>query len=553
MLPVKIALSEGLQLNSVGQRINSYKITLVLEAIALAIIIFIAGYLRLNNILVNPGWYTDETTHIDIAQNLLSGRIQYLAVTDSTLLFARFPLFQSTLAGTMALLGEGIIALRTLTGGLGVLSALTLYIIVRRTTHNPALALAGALSLAIYPTAVIYSRIGFSYALLAPMVLLTVGGLTHYITNNKRTGLVVASLVVGLGVTSDLMMATLAPVIGLVVLWHRWRDLFWCVPLVATPFGIYIATMLITNPDVFLYDFPWIISRLSTMTLPEQIDNVILNYETILTENLWITLGIIGLFMLRHRQLKIIALLCFFIPVASLGRTVALFHLSFYYMIPLLPIPMIGLGALLIYGSQHIHNAVQEINIPFAYPYMLKPIAGAALAFLIIWMPLAASLNRTASETTEGFSTSIDAFLTNAEAATDIAEFINANTSSNDLVIGSVPYLWMLDTRVSDYQISAAWDGLETPHLPLDIPRERFAFDPSFDQAKYVIVDNLWRFWGNVHVEGLTDLYAKLGPEWPLVYQSQDVQVYQNPDYRGGNILNGVLERAMSRHQNPAP
>ena len=83
----------------------------------------LAAYLRLANLPDNPGWYTDEGTHLDIAQNLLRGRTQYLALTQSTLLVARMPLFEMLLVGVMRLSGnEGIGALRALTGGLGVLS-----------------------------------------------------------------------------------------------------------------------------------------------------------------------------------------------------------------------------------------------------------------------------------------------------------------------------------------------------------------------------------------------------------------------------------------------
>jgi hypothetical protein len=64
-----------------------------LEVLALTLILIFGAYLRLNNLPDNPGWYTDEATHLDIARQLLQGRTQYLAVTQSTLLFGRLPLF----------------------------------------------------------------------------------------------------------------------------------------------------------------------------------------------------------------------------------------------------------------------------------------------------------------------------------------------------------------------------------------------------------------------------------------------------------------------------
>jgi hypothetical protein len=64
----------------------------LLEPASLLLILALAAYLRLARLADNPAWYTDEGTHVDIAQRLLQGRAQYLALTQSTLLAARMPL-----------------------------------------------------------------------------------------------------------------------------------------------------------------------------------------------------------------------------------------------------------------------------------------------------------------------------------------------------------------------------------------------------------------------------------------------------------------------------
>ena len=60
----------------------------------MALILILAAYLRLANLAVNPAWYTDEGTHLDIVRHLLDGRVQYLAINQSSLLFSRLPLFE---------------------------------------------------------------------------------------------------------------------------------------------------------------------------------------------------------------------------------------------------------------------------------------------------------------------------------------------------------------------------------------------------------------------------------------------------------------------------
>lgn len=139
------------------------------EKLALLLILGLAAFLRLTNLTHNPGWYTDEATHLDIARHLLRGQTQYLAITQSFLLFGRMPLFEWLLAGALTLGGEGMATLRTLTGLLGVATVGGLYWATRPLSRR--LALLAALLLAIYPPAVLYSRLGFSYNLLALLML----------------------------------------------------------------------------------------------------------------------------------------------------------------------------------------------------------------------------------------------------------------------------------------------------------------------------------------------------------------------------------------------
>ena len=124
------------------------------EAAALLLILSLAAYLRLANRADNPGWYSDEGTHIDIAMNLMEGRAQSLAITQSMLLVARPPLFHLLLAGLFRLWGAGIETLRAFTGGLGVASVALLYWVMRK-AQGAGPALLSAVMLAIYPDAIL--------------------------------------------------------------------------------------------------------------------------------------------------------------------------------------------------------------------------------------------------------------------------------------------------------------------------------------------------------------------------------------------------------------
>src|SRR5512135_2659950 len=99
-----------------------------LEPLAVAVILLLASYLRLANVAVNPAWYTDEGPHLDIARHMLQGRMQYLAINQSWLLFSRLPLFEILLSGA-ALSGRvSILTLRTVTAVLGTITVAALYV-----------------------------------------------------------------------------------------------------------------------------------------------------------------------------------------------------------------------------------------------------------------------------------------------------------------------------------------------------------------------------------------------------------------------------------------
>ncbi|MEM7798808.1 MAG: hypothetical protein AAF633_06445, partial [Chloroflexota bacterium] len=53
-------------------------------------------------------------------------------------------------------------------------------------------------------------------------------------------------------------------------------------------------------------------------------------------------------------------------------------------------------------------------------------------------------------------------------------------------------------------------------------------FDPRFEQAAYIIEDNLWRNWAYFHMPEL-EAKREAFTRWPLVYQAGEIVVYRNP------------------------
>jgi len=495
------------------------------EVVLLLLILGLAAYLRLHNVGENPGWYTDEATHLDIAHHLMQGRWQYLAVNQSTLLFARMPLFELTLTGAMRVFGVEMFTLRLLTGSLGVLSVGLLYGVCRRLLpRERLLPLLAALMLAIYPQAVLYSRFGVSYNLLTPMVLLALFGLTVYWRSGARYGVALAAGVVGIGFVSDLMIGSLVAPLLLVVFARRWRDMVWVLPLIALPFGLYTVLMLITVPDAFWFDLNYTLFRLNKLTLAGQIGNVALNYTTLLSQDVWFPIGLFGLFLLREAHFKATALLLLLLPLVVLGRTVALTSLSAYYMIPLLPLVALGAAAfvryapLILWRMSDFGDVIQNQSI--------RRLAVMSLILFVIGVPLMTSLALTLNHVNGHYQTAIDPFLLDPAAVQQAAEFINDRTTPDDVVIASPAMAWLLTAHAADFQMSVSAMGLDSIHIPSNLPPERYAFDPRLENARFVVVDDLWRNWGVVHIPQAARMLQEV-ERWTLVFEAGSLQVYE--------------------------
>ncbi len=504
---------------------KSYK---YVEIVFLIAILLAAAYLRLVNIAATPGWYTDETTHILIARNLVHGHMQYMAIDDSFLLFGRPPLFEYALAGLCRLFGSSIEVLRVFTACLGIASTLLLYATIRHAVQDKWFALVSAFSLAIYPDALLYSRFGFSYNLLSPLVIILIWALCLYIRTSRRRFLAIAALVIGIGGLSDIMMFAFIVLLFVVIIGIRWKDSLWNIPLVFLPFAVYGLLSLLTIPDAFLFDLNYTLSRLGGVPIGQQISTLANNYTTLLSQGIWIPLGIVGLFLIRDRQLRASTLLCLLLPIVVIGRTVALYHLSFYYMIPLLPLIALGVGALLRYGLPYVTQVIGD-GLRFFLPnQQMRTTIAFGLAFALIATPLVVSLQSSLMNVQNGFRTTIDAFLIHPDEARTVAAQINDSITPQTIIIASPAVAWLFDAQVADFQMVVAAQGIETPHLPANIPDSRWAFDLDYETADFIIIDHLWYNWGIYHIPGLQEIIGDV-TTWPVAAQSGQITAYRNP------------------------
>lgn len=517
-----------------------------LRGLLLAAILILAGYLRFYNLSTNPGWYGDEGTLVEIAGNLLEGRIEYYSLGRSTLLAARLPLFPVLLAGVMRLFGKGITTLRYFTAGLAVSSVFFLYWTVRHMLGKEGqwMAFTAALLLAIYPGAVFYSRIGFSYNLLPLIVIGVMGLFWEYLETENKSYLLISGLLLGIGTVSEVVMFAFLPVLFLVGAVKNWKWAFQAVLTAMVPLGIYAGLNLLLIPDVFLYDVQYTFFRLGELPLIIQYPFAVYNLTKLISSDVWWAFAVIGLFMIKNKKLRHLSFLMFIIPLFLLARTAYLPELSFYYLIPLFPVVALGAAGLLTRGTPVVIEMIQRgveslihlIGLHKKQNIFIKtlrkwavPLTVSLIGFPVLFGPFLIPAVEGVISVRSGLNSSLEPILVDPETALEAVNFVNQRTTADDLVITSPAIGWALDARVVGFQLAMAYRGEATKHFPDDLPRERFVHPADYQQASFALVDPMWKNWGVPNLEGLQPITDQVG-SWELVLDNDQIQVYQNPD-----------------------
>lgn len=485
---------------------NSHKWLLI------SAILILAGFMRLWNLEANPAWYTDEGTHLEIAKHLMQSKTQYLGITDSYLIAARLPLFEHLLALWARLISLSMFSLRLLTSFLGLLSVTLVYRVVKTTSKNEVFAILSMVLFAIYPQAVIYSRFGFSYNLLPPLILFGIYGLLRYQQTASYKYLLLVCLVFGFATLSDFIAFSFLPSIIFIILITQRKHTFVAILLLGLPFGLHVLRELVIHSDIFLLDLTYTLRRTGGLPIVVQIENLSTNFRVLFTETWWIPVGMVGLFFVPQRHFKWMLILFVILPLLISGRTVALYHLSAYYLIPFLPFFVIGVASLFVF----------MINL-------LSRIIHINLLYAIIMIGLVICAIDVANDVDSRFDTRIEYFLVSSDEAHHIKEMVIDYAKSDDVILVSPTLAWMFDNHVTDYQLSSLSSGVDGVHFPTELYPDRFAFEVDYRQANYAIVDNLWRDWGAVHMPIVADMLLEIQTNWQLIYKGTTINIYQNP------------------------
>jgi len=499
----------------------------LLSAMGLGLILAVGALMRLPNLRTVPAWYPDEGSWVTVAAELLRGQSAYMAFGRSSLIAGRPPLFHWLLAGWFSVTGVDIFWARLLTVSLGLLTLVLLYLVVERMAGTGA-ALSASAFYAVYPAAAVYQRMALTYHLLAPCYVLAIFGLWRLAQDRRRRWIVLAALCAGLGLLTDWVAVSLLAFVVLSLGVIRPRALLWAVPLALSPFFVWCAATWAASGDAFIHDLAFTFSR-TQAPLALQVARIVF-YRTTLEGDVWLTLGGLGLLLQSERRQRWLTAGLLGLTLLVVARNGPAVYQASYFLIPLLPLAAWGVGLLVARG---VPILVGQLETAWQSVWPRAPHVARVLTSLILFLlVLAPVLSMIAEGTLMNYGLYLSRMgdtLADPATAEQSAEYVNARTTSEDVVLVSPTIAWLFHAHVADFQMAVAATGKATSHFPADIPPDRFRFDPRLENAKYVIIDPLWRGWASAQMPEVAEIIRQVESGWKQEMRFGRFEIYRQP------------------------
>lgn len=532
---------------------------LALAALAVALLALCAWF-HVWRLAQTPGWDPQEGYNLDLAWNLLHGRLRLFALTQD---FVQHPpLFYLQLALFIRLFGYSIVAVRTLVAVYALLTCGAILLIGWRLLGAGA-ALWGAAIYTVAPVMLANTRWGYSYNMLAFIGLLCFGAAWKAFnttdTQVAQRWLLVAAGLAGLAAFSDYVGVAWIAFVALVGLRQGWRRGLAALGVGAGALALGLLVCLLLSPGVFVADFFSTGGRAAGGNPVVELILLLFNYQRLMTFDAWLLLGVVGLFLIgqaraRGALLGAVGLLALVIlKVRTLGP-------SFHTAAPLLPLLALGAGVALAAGAARLFawsegwltpldrwldrwQARRQAGVAVTEqpgPTLLTRALMALLVFVVIGSPVALAGASDVVSLAGTLTTPQDNLLaTPADAQATIA-FVLARARPGDLALASPQLAWAFDqpedaqgralgVAGADIVQTVAYGGRAAAFYPGGLPRSRWAYDISLEQARYVIVDDLLRqLAAPDQLPALAPILAQ-AERWPVVYRRGQYTVYERP------------------------
>ena len=519
----------------------------------LLLILLLGITFRIWNLETIPHWYWDEGVNMNIAWNLANGKMQWFCL--SYPFVPHPPLFFIIAAFTLKLLGNELLVLRGLSVFYGILTILLLYLIGKE-MFNKKIGLLSAFLFAIYPTAIYWNRMGFANNQLMFLSVLTLYSTLLYLNRKDEKWFYLAGILTGLSIITEILGIGLFFAASILLWIYRKEKLLNFIVISTVIPSIFVVSMLILMPDAFIHDLThnsgrvnyilifsfsvilflvyssrfrriffgyihdtyviFIPSRLREINtrlykncvsylyeiyrsvIEEMKENLPVFYiipsliiffmppsDKLFVDNLdYFWLGILGFYFIKEKKSRDILFcffLSFFIILWGLDR-------SDHMIIPLYPLFCIGLAFFLdlIYGISlgYFREKLWGINLNVT-----------ALTVLLVFYPLGVFVYYDTAAFVNGEFLSIE----DIDARYKVADFVNERVVGDDVVLTDSHLSRMINSKTSVLIQAAAFKEESIAYMPSDLSKDRFLFNCSHRNAKFIVMVNGTREWAMNH------------------------------------------------------
>ena len=556
-VPAATAEPAARQQTAAAAMLSGRRVALVALAVAL---LALCAWFHLWRLAQTPGWDPQEGYNLDLAWNLLHGRLRLFALTQD---FAQHPpLFYLQLALFIRLFGYSIVAVRALVGVYALLTCGAILLIGWRLLGAGA-ALWAAAVYVVAPVMLSNTRWGYSYNMLAFVGLLCFWAAWQALNASDavlaRRWLLAAATMAGLAAFSDYVGVAWIVFVVLVGLRQGWRRGLAALGVGVGVLALGLLICLSLSPAVFLADAFSTGGRAAGGNPIVTLILLLFNYQRLATYDAWLLLGMVGLFLVGNARVRV-ALLGAVALLALVIAKVRTVGPSFHTAAPLLPLLALGAGVALAAGAARLFAWAEEWLAPLDAwldrwrarrmqgagaaqpegPTLLTRTLMALLVFVVIGSPLAMAGASDVVGLAGMLVTPQDSLLATPVDAQATIAFMLARVRPGDLVLASPQIAWAFDqpedahgralgVSGADIVQTVAYGGTEAAFYPAGLPRSRWAYDIAPSHARYVIVDDLLRqLAAPDQLPALTPILTQM-ERWPVVYRRGQYTVYERP------------------------
>ncbi|RLI88951.1 MAG: hypothetical protein DRO62_02725 [Candidatus Altiarchaeales archaeon] len=386
------------------------------------------------------------------------------------------------------------------------------------------IALLAGFLFAIYPTAIYWNRMGFANNQLMFLSVLSLYSILLYLNRKGEKWFYLAGILTGLSIITEILGTGLFFSISILLWVYRREKLLRFILISAIIPLIFVISMLILMPDAFIHDLMHNSGRMNYLALvtsviiilfliyPSRFREICIEYlyriyspvieeikdnlpifyiilslivflmppsDDMFVQNFdYFWFGILGFYFIkekRGRDILISFFLSFFVILLLLDR-------SDHMIIPLYPLFCPGLAVLL--------DMIFNMSLKY-FGEKLKKINATVLTLILVFYPLGVVLYYDTSTFVNGEFLSVEDISTRYM----VADFVNSRVDKDDVVLTDSHLSRMINCKTSVLIQSAAFEGRPIAYMPSDLSGDRFLFNCSHKNAKFIVMVNGTREW----------------------------------------------------------